>query len=127
MGLLDVADHRAGAAGEISRERHLRAALRVRQDHHVGELLAHAVDVVHGELLVNLALAMPADHLIVHTRVGEIRVDRRVDDVLAGLPRYVASEILIRQEDDRVGLERIHHGHRVADVQQMSDSAFTSA
>ena len=27
---------------------------------------------------------------------------------------HVAGEILIRQEDDRVGLQRIHHGHRVA-------------
>ena len=71
--------------------------------------LAVAAQLVGGEALVHLAGALPGD------------------DLHLGLRGDVFREILVGQEDHRVGAEALDHLMAFDEVQQMSTSAFTSA
>ena len=64
---------------------------------------------IAGEALVHLARALPRD------------------DLHLGLRGDIVRQILVGQEDHRVGAEALDHLHGIREVQQMSTSAFTSA
>ena len=79
------------------------------EDRDARVLLPEGLDLVAGEALVDLAVARPED------------------DLDGGLRRHVAAEVLVGQEDHALGLSDSTTSTALADVQQTSDSAFTSA
>ena len=68
----------------------------MRQDHDVGKLLAHRINVFRREELVHFTAALPGDHRVLHGRVVvAARRGRRslaqhagYDDVTSGFPRH---------------------------------------
>ena len=74
-----------------------------------GMVLAQLADVVGGEALVHLAMALPGD------------------DLDLGLGGDVLRQIFVRQHDDALDAERLDDLGALPEVQQMSDSAFTAA
>ena len=84
---------------------------------------------------MHLTASVPADHLIIENFVfpgycpkgGWVRCEGREDNMFPGLNSDVLRQVFIRQEDDRIRLERFDYCDGVGDVQQISDSAFTSA
>ena len=96
------------AAREIRLLDHFGAALRVREDHHVRELLADVVDVLGREQFSEFAAALPRDHRMLDLgarRGADLRQHRGHDHVQAGLARDVAGEVFVGQENHRVGLQ----------------------
>ena len=107
--ILHPFDHAGGRAGEVGLGEHVGRAFRVRDDLHAGVALAIGAELLAGEALMHLAMALPGD------------------DLDLGLGLHPFGEIFVGDHD---------HPRRPSDsttrtafeeVQQMSDSAFTSA
>ena len=93
--VLDPFDHAGGRAGKVGLVDHLGRALGMRDDLHAGIGFAIGTQLVRGEALMHLAMALPGDDLDI------------------GLRLHPFGQELVGNHDDAFGAERFHHAHRV--------------
>ena len=86
------------------------------QNHNVVELFSDVLHIFNRELLMDLATPTPADHLIIEYMIRLLPfqipagfVQLWKDDVLSGLTSDVPGQVLVRNKDHSVGLERVNY------------------